>query len=65
MIQPTLLAYSFTGPPVPVLLDVTSIAPDRILLLDTFFQARASPHPHPSPPISTHLHPSTHPSVIR
>jgi len=38
MIQPTLLAYSFTGPPVPVLLDVTSIAPDRILLLDTFFQ---------------------------
>ncbi|EOD30731.1 hypothetical protein EMIHUDRAFT_456489 [Emiliania huxleyi CCMP1516] len=24
-------------PPVPVLLDVTSIAPDRILLLDTFF----------------------------
>ena len=38
MIQPTLLAYSFNGPPVPVLLDVTSIAPDRILLLDTFFQ---------------------------
>jgi hypothetical protein len=37
MIQPTLLAYSFSGPPVPVLLDVTSIAPDRILLLDTFF----------------------------
>jgi len=38
MIQPTLLAYSFDGPPVPVLLDVTSINPDRILLLDTFFQ---------------------------
>ena len=38
MIQPTLLAYSFNGPPVPVLLDVTSIGPDRILLLDTFFQ---------------------------
>merc|ERR1712054_622860 len=37
MIQPTLLAYSFDGPPVPVLLDVTSINPDRILLLDTFF----------------------------
>ena len=37
MIQPTLLAYSFDGPPVPVLLDVTSIQPDRILLLDTFF----------------------------
>ena len=38
MIQPTLLAYSFNGPPIPVLLDVTSINPDRILLLDTFFQ---------------------------
>jgi len=37
MIQPTLLAYSFNGPPNPVLLDVTSIAPDRILLLDTYF----------------------------
>uniref|UniRef100_A0A7S0P3C0 Protein transport protein SEC23 n=1 Tax=Calcidiscus leptoporus TaxID=127549 RepID=A0A7S0P3C0_9EUKA len=37
MIQPTLLAYSFDGPPVPVLLDVTSISPERILLLDTFF----------------------------
>ena len=44
MIQPTLLAYSFSGPPVPVLLDVTSIAPDRILLLDTFFQVRDGPH---------------------
>ena len=41
MIQSTLLAYSFSGPPVPVLLDVTSIAPDRILLLDTFFQVRS------------------------
>ena len=41
MIQPTLLAYTFQGEPQPVLLDVTSIAPDRILLLDTFFQARA------------------------
>ena len=66
MIQPTLLAYSFNGPPVPVLLDVTSIAPDRILLLDTFFQVpisrtcrafhidRIQIHnlifPHPSPP---------------
>lgn len=37
MIQPTLLAYSFDGPPAPVLLDVTSIAPDKILLLDTWF----------------------------
>lgn len=37
MIQPTLEAYSFNGPPVPVLLSATSVAPDRILLLDTFF----------------------------
>ena len=35
MIQPTLTSYSFTGPPVPVLLDCASIAPDVILLLDT------------------------------
>ena len=38
MIQPALFAYSFNGPPEPVLLDSTSIQPDRILLLDTFFQ---------------------------
>lgn len=37
MIQPTLTAYSFQGPPTPVLLDSSSIGPDRILLLDTFF----------------------------
>ena len=37
MIQPSLLAYSFDGPPQPVLLDATSILPNRILLLDTFF----------------------------
>eukprot|EP00294_Goniomonas_avonlea_P013357 CAMPEP_0114556282 /NCGR_PEP_ID=MMETSP0114-20121206/9212_1 /TAXON_ID=31324 /ORGANISM="Goniomonas sp, Strain m" /LENGTH=677 /DNA_ID=CAMNT_0001741489 /DNA_START=307 /DNA_END=2340 /DNA_ORIENTATION=+ len=37
MIQPSLLCYSFNGPPVPVLLDVASIGPDRILLLDTYF----------------------------
>lgn len=37
MIQPTLFAYSFNGPPEPVLLDASSILPDRILLLDTFF----------------------------
>jgi len=37
MIQPILYAYSFSGPPEPVLLDSTSITPDRILLLDTFF----------------------------
>ncbi|KAK3265239.1 hypothetical protein CYMTET_26064, partial [Cymbomonas tetramitiformis] len=37
MIQPTLLSYSLEGPPTPALLDVTSIQPDRILLLDTYF----------------------------
>ena len=40
MIQPTLLAYSLNkdpSQPEPVLLDVASIAPDRILLLDAFF----------------------------
>lgn len=37
MIQPTLLAYSFHGPPQPVLLDAASMRPDVILLLDTFF----------------------------
>ncbi|XP_043930175.1 protein transport protein Sec23A [Protopterus annectens] len=38
MIQPILYAYSFSGPPEPVLLDSSSILPDRILLMDTFFQ---------------------------
>ena len=37
MIQPSLLSYSFHAPPGPVLLDVSSISPDKILLLDTFF----------------------------
>jgi len=37
MIQPTLIAYSLEGPATPVMLDVTSCAPTRILLLDTFF----------------------------
>lgn len=37
MIQPILYAYSFSGPPEPVLLDSVSIKPDRILLMDTFF----------------------------
>ena len=37
MIQPTLMSYTFNGPPTPVLLDVASIQPDCILLLDTFF----------------------------
>ena len=35
--QPTLMSYSFESPPVAVLLDVASIAPDRILLFDSFF----------------------------
>ncbi|CAF0722708.1 unnamed protein product [Rotaria sp. Silwood1] len=37
MIQPILYAYSFNGPPEPVLLDSSSILPDRILLMDTFY----------------------------
>lgn len=37
MIQPTLTAFTLNGPPTPVLLDSTSIQPDRILLLDAFF----------------------------
>jgi len=38
MIQPTLEAYGFEGPPYPVLLASTSVQPDKILLLDTFFR---------------------------
>ncbi|XP_021911042.1 protein transport protein SEC23 [Carica papaya] len=37
MIQPTLMEYSFDGPPVPVLLDVRSVSPDVILLFDSYF----------------------------
>ena len=38
MLQPALYAYSFNSQaPEPVLLDVTSVGPDRILLLDAFF----------------------------
>eukprot|EP01033_Poteriospumella_lacustris_P009190 gene9190-6610_t len=37
MLQPSLLSYSFHGPPTPVLLDATSVRPDTILLLDSFF----------------------------
>lgn len=37
MLQPSLLSYSFNGSPQPVLLDATSVRPDTILLLDTFF----------------------------
>lgn len=37
MIQPTLLSYSFNGPPQAALLDSDSVRADVILLLDTFF----------------------------
>ncbi|KAI7741624.1 hypothetical protein M8C21_017633 [Ambrosia artemisiifolia] len=37
MIQPSLISYSFQSLPTPALLDVASIAPDRILLLDSYF----------------------------
>ena len=37
MIQPTLTMYSMNGPPQPTMLDVTSITPDTILLLDGYF----------------------------
>jgi protein transport protein SEC23 len=37
MIQPSLISYSFSAPPQAVLLDATSVRPDTILLLDTFF----------------------------
>jgi protein transport protein SEC23 len=37
MIQPSLISYSFQSEPMPVLLDVTAIAPDKILLLDSYF----------------------------
>ncbi|KAL6532182.1 Protein transport protein S23 E [Orobanche gracilis] len=37
MIQPSLISYAFNSLPAPVLLDVQSIAADRILLLDSYF----------------------------
>ncbi|RHY14354.1 hypothetical protein DYB25_005379, partial [Aphanomyces astaci] len=37
MIQPSLLSYSFQGPPTPALLDSSSVRADTILLLDSFF----------------------------
>ncbi|KAK4397165.1 protein transport protein SEC23 [Sesamum angolense] len=37
MIQPSLISYSFQSGPEPALLDVASIAADRILLLDSYF----------------------------
>ncbi len=37
MIQPMLMSYSLDAPTQPVNLDVSSLAPNRILMLDTFF----------------------------
>jgi len=38
MVQPTLLSYGLgSASPDPVLLDVAAVAPDRVLLLDSFF----------------------------
>lgn len=37
MMQPSLMSYSFGGAAEPVLLDVASILPDRVLLLDAYF----------------------------
>ncbi|KAL0382870.1 UNVERIFIED_CONTAM: protein transport protein SEC23 [Sesamum calycinum] len=37
MIQPSLISYAFNSLPAPALLDVQSIAADRILLLDSYF----------------------------
>jgi len=37
MIQPQLFSYSFNGQPEAVLLDSSSILPDRILLMDDYF----------------------------
>ena len=37
MIQPSLISYAFQSEPMPVLLDVTAIAAEKILLLDSYF----------------------------
>jgi len=37
MIRPSLRSYCFNAPPEPVLLNIASIAADRILLLDAYF----------------------------
>ncbi|XP_010531432.1 PREDICTED: protein transport protein SEC23 [Tarenaya hassleriana] len=37
MIQPSLISFSFHSEPEPIILDVSSIAADRILLLDSYF----------------------------
>lgn len=38
MVQPRLFSYRLKGPCQQVLLDSSSIQPDRILLLDSYFQ---------------------------
>lgn len=38
MIQPTLMQYKVDGTQVPVLLDMSSLQPNTVLLLDTFFR---------------------------
>ncbi|KAH0792303.1 Sec23/Sec24 trunk domain containing protein [Histomonas meleagridis] len=38
MIQPTLLRYSLSEAPKPVILDISSLKPDCVLLLDTYFR---------------------------
>lgn len=37
MVQPTLFSYSLDAPPMPVLLDISSIKPNCILLFDAYF----------------------------
>ncbi|CAK9165228.1 unnamed protein product, partial [Ilex paraguariensis] len=37
MVQPSLMSYSFYSLPAPALLDMASIATDRILVLDSYF----------------------------
>jgi hypothetical protein len=57
MIQPSLLAYSLQEQPQAVLLDIASVSPNRILLLDSFFivlvfygeVSACVPPPPPSP----------------
>ncbi len=43
MIQPQLTAYHFNGPPEPVLLDVSSILPERVLVRGHGSSARWRP----------------------
>lgn len=67
MIQPSLISYSFNSLPAPALLDVASIAADRILLLDSYFSVvifhgmqiaqwrNAGYHNEPEHQVSTHI----------